>query len=32
MRNTWIMTPFETAIFIGSAVLMASGFVMLASF
>jgi hypothetical protein len=29
MRNNWIMTPYETAIFIG-AVVMVGGFVMLA--
>jgi hypothetical protein len=26
MRNNWIMTPLETAIFIGAAVLLASEF------
>jgi hypothetical protein len=28
MRNNWIMTPFETAIFIGATTLMIGGFVM----
>jgi hypothetical protein len=28
MRNHWIMTPFETAIFIGATTLMIGGFVM----
>jgi hypothetical protein len=29
MRNNWMMTPLETAIFIIAAMLMASGFVMI---
>jgi hypothetical protein len=29
MRNDWIMTPFETAVFVGAATLMIGGFVML---
>jgi hypothetical protein len=29
MRNDWIMTPFETAVFIAAATIMAGGFVML---
>jgi hypothetical protein len=29
MRNNWIMTPLETAIFIIAAMLVASGFVMM---
>jgi hypothetical protein len=28
MRNNWIMTPLETAIFIGATTLMIGGFVM----
>ncbi len=28
MRNNWILTPFETAIFVGAAMLMVGGFVM----
>jgi hypothetical protein len=31
MRNTWVMTPFEIALFIGAVALMAGGFVMIAN-
>jgi hypothetical protein len=31
MRNNWILTPFEMAVFIGCAALLAGGFVMLAN-
>jgi len=31
MRNDWILTPFEMALFIGATALMASGFLMLAN-
>jgi hypothetical protein len=30
MRNNWIMTPLETALFIAATVLMAGGFAMVA--
>jgi hypothetical protein len=30
MRNNWIMTPLETALFIAATVLMSAGFVMVA--
>jgi hypothetical protein len=29
MGKDWIMTPFETAVFVAAAMLMAGGFVML---
>jgi hypothetical protein len=28
MRNSWIMTPFETAVFIAATTLMVGGFIM----
>jgi len=31
MRNNWVMTPFEMALFIGAATLLAGGFIMIAT-